>query len=214
MTNIIKNFFENLTNKQILGLVGSVPFGFFIGITLNIGLAKFSNDFEKYNTEKFSVLDSSKIDTLFLRTGEFNVDTLIDYYALSKKEISFKSVESVNSIGFLSVKNKEASRYRFLKQGIPSEEVFEKNNEIKNYYLIDNFIEQGFELNKLDLTEYKMSPNFSSNFYNAKYNDQKGVHSEVYTRENSLGNKVLDNEISEVKNYLDKILEYKESLKD
>ena len=209
MTNLIQDFFENLTKKKILGLVGAIPLGFFIGTAVNICLTKLGPDFEKYNIKSFSVIDSLKIDTSFVRKGEFSIDTLVDYYKLSKKEISFNSINDFNSKGFLFVRNKEFSKYKLLKNGISSEEIFWKNNETKTYSLVWDFFDKDFKLNSLELMKYGITSNlldYSFEINNSKINR---LYSEKYIRGTDLGNKVLENEQAEVKRYLNEIAEYK-----
>lgn len=213
LSDKIKDFFENLTKQQIFGIFVSIPVSFFLGIAVQKSLAKIGDDFEKYNTGYFLVSDSAKIDTFLIRTGELYIDTLVDYHRLSEKEISFKSVSDINSKGFLSVRNKEFLKYKIFRNGIASKEIFEKNKKIKTYYLADNFIEEGFELNKLELMEYKMSSNFEDSF-NINNSEKKAVNSETYTKETGLGKIVLESEQEAVKEYLEKILEYKKNFGD
>lgn len=203
-----QKFFENLTKKQILVIGGVIPLGFLIGMTLNAGFNKISGrNLKKYNLESFSIIDTLKMDTIFRKNGELYLDTLIDYYKLSKKEIRFKN-------DFLSVKNKEFSKYKLLRNGILSKEIIGQNNENKKYNFTKNFFGNGFELNKLELMRYGADSNFLDNSLNIRSINKKDTNYEIYTRETDLGKKVLDNEQAEVKNYLDKILEYKKSLKD
>ena len=49
--------------------------------------------------------------------------------------------------------------------------------------------------------------------FNINNSEKKAVNSEIYTKETGLGKIVLDNEMLEVNNYLNKILEYKAKLK-
>lgn len=203
---LTQDFFEKLTKKQILVLGGSIPLGFLIGMTLNAGFNKIGNNLGKYNIEKFSIIDTLKIDAILRKNGELYTDTLIDYYKLSKKEIKFKE-------GLLFVKNKEFFKYKFLKNGVPSREIFGKNNETKNYHILENFFGKDFTLNKLERIRYGTDSNFLNNSLNINPIYKKDAY-EVYTRETDLGNKVLDTEEAEIKRYLEKILEYKKSLKD
>ncbi len=203
-----QNFLEKLTKKQILILGGLIPMGFLIGIALRTGFNKISGrNFEKYNIEKFSIIDTLRADIIIRKKGEIYTDTLIDYYKLSKKEIKFK--ESV-----LFVKNKEFSKYKLLKSGIPSEEIFGKNSETKNYSLTQNLFSGGFKLNKLELIKYGKDSNFLDDSLNVNADNKQDTSYGIYTRETDLGKKVLDSEQAEVKAYLNKIAEYKKSLKD
>ncbi len=199
---------KTLNKKQILILGGLIPMGFLIGIALRTGFNKISGrNFEKYNIEKFSIADTLRADIIIRKKGEIYTDTLIDYYKLSKKEIKFK--ESV-----LFVKNKEFSKYKLLKSGIPSEEIFGENKEKKTYHLIGDFFGRDFKLNKLEIINYGTDSNFLKDSFNIKSSEKKAINSEIYTRETDLGNKILDNEQINVKTYLNKITEYKKSLKD
>ncbi len=211
--NKTKYFFENLTKKQILTLFGVIPVSSFLGMVLQIGLTKFGSDFEKYNVKSFSVIDSLKMDTSLVRRGELSIDTLVDYYKLSKKEISFNSVNDINSKGFLFIRNKEFSKYKLLKNGIPSEEIFWKNSETRLYYLVGNFFGKDFKLNSLELMKYGITSNLDDSF---KINDSKikGVYSEKYSADTDLGKMVLDSEQENVGEYLNKILEYKKNLRE
>jgi len=210
--NKLKDLFEKLTKKQLLGIFATIPVSFFLGMVLQKSLAKIGDDFEKYNTGYFLVSDSAKVDTFLIRTGELYIDTLVDYHRLSEKEISFKSVNDINSKGFLSVRNKEFFKYKILRNGIASKEIFEKNKKTKTYFLADSFIKEGFELERLETMEYKMSSSLEDSF-NINNSEKKAVNSEIYTKETGLGKIVLDNEMLEVNNYLNKILEYKAKLK-
>ena len=215
MTNLIQKFFEKLTKKQILVLAGMVPLGLFIGMTLRISLSKMGTDFEKYNIEDFSAVDSSRIDTLFVKRGEvFYIDTLIDYSEFSKEDISFRSFNNISSIGFLSVRNKKMSKYKLLRKGISSKEIFEKNNETKTYSIVEDFFDKDFKLDKLESRKYWTNSDLLYDSFNINSVPKSSMPYETYTRNTDLGNKVLDNEQSEVKKYLEKILRYKNSLKD
>jgi len=209
--NNLKNLFEKLTKKQILILGSMIPLGIFVGMALRMGFNKINRGLEKYNIPQFSLIDTLNMDTILRRKGEIYADTLIDYHKLSKKEIKFKE-------GFLFVKNKEISSYKLLKNGIPSEEIFGQNNETKNYFITKDFWSKGFKLNKLELIKYGKTSNFLNNEDSFEINfppiQNKKDSYEVYTRENDLGNKILDNEQENVRGYLNKILEYKKSLKD
>ena len=215
MKNLIKDL-EKLTKKQILIFGGVIPLGFLIGMTLNAGFTKIAGGgLEKYNIEKLSISDVLKADTILRKQGEIHIDTLIDYYKLSKKEIKFKSFDkNLKPEGCLYVKNKESSKYKLLRNGIPSKEIIGKNNETKKYYITKNFFDGGFELDKLELMKYGADSNFLDNSFNINSAHQKDTKYEVYTRSTNLGKIVLENEQAEVKKYLNKIVEYKKGLKD
>ena len=215
MTNLIQDLIERLTPIKFLALGSMIPIGLFLGMALRTSLTKLGTDFEKYNIKSFSVIDSSKIDTLFVKRGEFYMDTLIGYYRLSKKEMGFESVKDIYSKGFLSVRNKELSKYKLLVKGIPSEEIIGKNNKTKTYSIEGDFFGKGFKLNKLESMNYGTNSNFLDNFFNVKGVYQKDPDSNAtYTRDTEEGKRILDNEQAEVKRYLEKILKYKKGLKD
>lgn len=204
----LKNLLENLTKKQILIIGGLIPLGFLIGMALRAGFTKIAGgNLKRYNIESFSIIDTLKMDTIVRKKGELYADTLIDYYKLSKKEIRFKN-------DFLSVKTKEFSKYKLLRNGIPSGEISGKNSENKKYGITKNFFGKGFELNKLELMRYGADSNFLDDSFNVNADKKKDTSYEIYTRETDLGRKVFDYEQAEVKNYLDKIAEYKKGLKD
>lgn len=204
-----------ITKKQILALGSALPLGFVLGMALKIISTSIDTELEKYNVAPFSIIDSLKIDTIFRKRGELYTDTLIDYYGLSEKEISLKTSHVyLKPEGFLSVKNKEIFRYKLLKNGVLSEEILGKNNEIKDYSIIGDFIGGGFKLNKLRLMRYGTTSNFLDDTFNINNSYQKDTNQGIYTRNTDLGKKVLENEQAEVKKYLNKIAEYKKSLKD
>ena len=87
--------------------------------------------FKKYNTETFSMIDSLSIDTIFKKNGELDTDTLIDYYKLSRKDIQFKTLDNLDSEGFLFVRDKEISEYNLLENNVPSNKTFGQKNEAK-----------------------------------------------------------------------------------
>ncbi len=206
----IKNFIESLSKKQLLTLLGVIPLGFSLGIALRIGLTAKKGELDKYNTNTFSIVDSLKKDTIFAKKGELYTDTLIDYYQISKKDIKFETFHySIRPIGFLSIHDEGISGYKLLENGVLSEEIIEKNNEDRNYYLTGNFLSGGFKLNKLCLMKYGTTSNFLEDSFNINISPQKNTGYEIYTRDTDLGNKILDNEQAEVKRYLDKIKEYK-----
>ena len=90
-----------------------------------------------------------------------------------------------------------------------------KKEEVKNYLLVGDFFGRDFELNKLEFTKYKINSDLSDDSFNLNASShQKNVIYEIYTRETDLGNKILDNEQANVREYLNKILEHKKSLKD
>ena len=209
LLNKTKYLLEKLTKKQILMLGCVIPLGIFVGIVLRMGFNRINNGLEKYNIPHFSLIDTLNIDTILRKKGEIYADTLIDYHKLSKKEIKFRN-------DFLFVKNKEISSYKLLRNGIPSEEIFGQNNETKNYSLTGNFFGKDFKLNKLELIKYGKTSSFLGDSFEINFPpiQNKKDSYEVYTRENDLGNKILDNEQENVRGYLNKILEYKKSLKD
>lgn len=212
----LKDFFEKLTKKQILFFGGAIPLGFLVGMALNAGFTKIAGgNLEKYNIEKFSIIDTLKIDTIIRKNGEIYTDTLIDCYKLSKREIKFKAFDKdIKPEGLLFVKNKEFSKYKLLRNGIPSKEITGENKENKKYKITKNFFDKGFELNKLELIKYETDSNFLDDSFNINADNQKDTDYKIYTRETNLGKIILESEQEAVKNYLNKIAEYKKSLKD
>ena len=96
-----------------------------------------------------------------------------------------------------------------------SNEIYGQKNETKNYLLVGDFFGRDFELNKLEFTKYKINSDLSDDSFNLNASShQKNVIYEIYTRETDLGNKILDDEQTNVRNYLNKILEHKKNLKD
>ncbi|MEK6844772.1 MAG: hypothetical protein AABX44_00795 [Nanoarchaeota archaeon] len=212
---LIQNFVENLSKKQLLILLGTMPLGFILGGAVHALFDKTKANFNKYNTETFSIIDSLSMDTIFRKRGEFYADTLVDYHKLLKKDIKFKTFENLESEGYLFIRDKEIFSYKSLENNLLSNEIFGQKNETKTYLITGDFFGEDFELNKLELTKYKINSDLLDDSFNLNTSShQKNVISEVYTRETDLGNKVLDNEQANVREYLNKILEHKKSLKD
>jgi|SRR3989344_1985982 len=214
LINKTKEFFENLSKKQLLTILGTIPIGFVLGVAFYTLSAKMRVSFKKYNTETFSMIDSLSIDTIFKKNGELDTDTLIDYYKLSRKDIQFKTLDNLDSEGFLFVRDKEISEYNLLENNVPSNKTFGQKNEAKTYFLVGDFFGKDFKLNKLELTTYGATSNLDDSFNPKILPRQKYLNYKIYTRETDLGNKMLDDEQANVRKYLNKILEHKKSLKD
>ena len=203
----------NLTKKQILSVLLAGPIGFCFGMALRMGLGSIERELEKYNVDSFSKTDTLKIDTTFAKRGEIYTDTLVNYSMISKKEIYFKSSrDGFCSKGSLFVKNKEISRYKLLKNGLASEEVFWQNNETKTYHLNGDFIGKGFKLDGLELrvNGFKSAFGQEDSILNLPAsNSQNKNYKTIYTRDTKEGKILLNNLKPEVNEYLNKIKEYK-----
>ena len=213
--NETKDFFEDLTKKQLLALLGAIPAGWILGTVAYILSDKTKLNLTKYNTETFSIIDSLSMDTIFRKRGELYTDTLVDYRKLLKKDIKFKTFKGLDSEGYLSIRDKEIFSYKYVENNVSSNEIYGQKNETKNYLLVGDFFGRDFELNKLEFTKYKINSDLSDDSFNLNASShQKNVIYEIYTRETDLGNKILDDEQTNVRNYLNKILEHKKNLKD
>ena len=205
--------YEKPTKKEILGFSAMAPIAMSLGIFIGMCITGEFRQFKKYNEKTLSEIDSLSIDTIIKRKGEIYADTLIDYYRLSKKEIKFKTSGDLDLEGSLFVKNKEFSKYKLLKNGIHSEEIFSHGNEVKVYFISENFFGRGFKINKLELTKSGTSA-FLKDSFEVNLSNREDTFYKIYTRETDLGKKALDNERVNVTGYLNKIEKYKKSLKD
>ncbi len=208
----------NLSTKILRNpffLASMIPLGFFCAKILRNGLNIIENNLEKYNIEKFSITDSLRADTILRKQGETYRDTLVNYFKLLKREITFKTKRDEFEInGYLSVKNKEFSRYVIIKNKSPLSDRVVKNNETINYYLTQKIFGMDFVLDSLSILKYGTDLDFLDYSFKSQMINKKDTLSEVYTRETDLGKMILESEQEAVKNYLEKILEYKKSLKD
>ena len=203
----IQNFIKKLTKKQLLVLGSVMPLGFIFAIALRIGLTIKDGELDKYKINTFSIVDSLKKDTIFVKRGELYTDTLIDYYQISKKDIKFETFHyDIRPAGFLSIHDKGILRYKLLENGILSEEIIKKNNENKMYSLVENIIGKDFKLDKFELIRYWTTNNFLNNFFNTNSVYPKDTASNIiYTRETEEGKSMLDYEKENIKKVLGKI---------
>ena len=140
--------------------------------------------------------------------GEYEIISIIEYKdtAYGKKELRLTAV--VDPEGYiyekngnketripdakisLFVKNKEISRYKLLKNGLASEEVFWQNNETKTYHLNGDFIGKGFKLDGLELrvNGFKSAFGQEDSILNLPAsNSQNKNYKTIYTRDTKEG---------------------------